>query len=91
MPQDVAGPPARSDYYPGAKDNLVQSEWGTSALPGEGQAPQNQDLAIDIDTGYMSEDVATPYTRYDYTTHTNRPEHQHGRPEDVPWSHDETP
>lgn len=90
MPQDVAGPPARSDYYPGPKDNLVQSEWGTSDLPGGGQAPQNQDLAIDIDTGYMSEDVATPYTRYDYTTHNYRPE-QSDREEERPWAHDETP
>ena len=29
LPQDVAGPSARSDYYRGPKDNLVQAEHGT--------------------------------------------------------------
>ena len=90
LPQDVAGPPARRDEYQGPKDNLVQAEalaWGQSGLPGEAPVTVEQDFGT-TDTGYVSEDTATPYVRYDHTTKNERPEHQHGRPEEVPWAHD---
>lgn len=93
LPQDVAWPPARRDEYTGLKDNLVQSEalaWAQSELPDEAKAPVDIDFSA-VDTGYVSEDTATPYVRYDYTTRNERPEHQHGRPEDVPWAHDTDP
>lgn len=84
LPQDVAGPPARTDYFVGPKDNLVQGE---SSLPGEASPWGTKDLP-GLDTRYVTEDVETPYTRWDYTTPNNRPENQHGRPEELPWAHD---
>ena len=41
-----------------------------------------------MDMGYVHEDTSTPYVRYDYNTKNERPEHQHGRPEELPWAHD---
>lgn len=65
LPQDAAGPAARSDYYRGPKDNLLRGE---SQLPGDGSvAPWEQGLPVDIDTGYVYEDLSTPYVRNDYT------------------------
>jgi len=85
LPQDAVGPPARSDYFRGPKDNLVQGE---AELPGDGNSAWvSQDFGS-VDTGYVSEDVTTPYVRYDHTTRNERPEHQHGRPEDLPWAQD---
>lgn len=84
LPQDVAGPPARTDYFVGPKDNVVQGE---STLPGEASPWGTKDLP-GLDTRYVTEDVETPYTRWDFTTPNNRPEHQYGRPEELPWAHD---
>jgi len=67
-PGDAAGPPARTDYYDGPKDNLVQAEsdeWATSVLPGEAPADVDHEVVDISDTMYVHEDTATPYDPYD--------------------------
>jgi hypothetical protein len=61
-------PPARSDYYDGPKDNLVQAEseaWAESALPEAPTAPVDHEVVDESDTLYVHEDTATPYDPYD--------------------------
>jgi len=87
LPQDAAGPPARSDYYPGAKDNMVSV--GTSEMPGsprvEGVEPQSM-----VDMYSKDEDLNTEYVRYDYSTKTLRePSGQYpGQNHQEPWAPD---
>ena len=84
LPQDVAGPPARSDYYPGKKDNLVSV--GQSELP---ELPRSEGISAPslVDTYYKSEDLDTDYTRYDYTTRNLRlPHGTPGQEHQEPWA-----
>ena len=69
LPQDVAGEVARSDYYPGAKDNLVTV--GTSDVPSPADSKSESGQRL-LNTFYTTEDVQTDYQRYDFTTHTLR-------------------
>ncbi len=78
LPGDVVEPVARSDYYPGPKDNLIQD--ASSGLPGETPAALPQDLSL-IDVGEKYEDGETPYVRYDYTTHYYRDDPLHDWPQ----------
>lgn len=79
LPGDTAPPVARSDYYDGAKNNLVQGE---SGLPEEASPWESEDIPVDIDTGYISEDVQTPYVRYDFTTPSYRDDPLHNWPQE---------
>lgn len=75
LPNDGQDPVARSDYFPGWKGNLVQSEdiQSESELPQGVSAPVDHEVSL-VDTYQVHEDLATPYLRYDYTTHTYREE-----------------
>lgn len=88
LPQDVAGLPSRSDYYPGLKDNLV-SPMATSTLPEPAEA-LHEDMGGLLNTHQVIEDTNTPYVRYDYTTHTMRePGGDHpGQEHQEPWAPD---
>lgn len=76
LPGDDQEPVARSDYFPGWKGNLVQAE---SGLPQEVTTPTEQSVSV-MDTGYVQEDVSTPYTRYDFTTPSHRDDPLHNWP-----------
>lgn len=76
LPGDTEESVARTDYFPGWKGNLVQSE---SELPQGISAPVEQDVSL-VDTGYVSEDVETPYVRYDDSTSTLRQDPLHNWP-----------
>jgi hypothetical protein len=69
LPQDSAGGVSRSDYFPGAKDNLVSV--GTSDLPGDAPAIETGGQPL-LNTFHTQEDVRTPYVRFDYTTRNLR-------------------
>lgn len=69
LPQDAAGDVSRSDYYPGAKGNLVSV--GTSALP-QAEPAVERDVQSWPGTYLTEEDVATPYVRFDHTTRNLR-------------------
>ena len=88
LPQDATGTPARSDYYPGSKDdNLVQAEasaWAESVLPDAQAAPVDHKVVDESDALYVHEDTATPYNAYDYKT--NWPEQD--RPDEQPFAQD---
>lgn len=76
LPEDVAGPVSRSDYYV-----------GSSSLP---DAPQNSGDGSQslMNTYYTQEDTDTGYVRYDYTTHTLRDPSKDnpGRDHEEPWA-----
>jgi len=74
LPNDGDRPVARSDYYRG-DDTFAQSE-----MPGE-PTPAGQMSPSMMNTDYTYEDLETPYVRYDYSTHTYRPDPIHNRPE----------
>jgi hypothetical protein len=80
LPNDNERPVARSDYYPGDRGNLVNTQFSQSLLPGEptphGEGPQEM-----MNTDYVTEDVSTPYVRYDYSTHDYRDDPLHNWPE----------
>jgi len=85
LPQDASFPVARSDYFPGPKDNLVSI--GTSELP-EGGRVEEED-GQDLGGTYQTfEDLNTLYKRYDSTTHTLRePGGDHpGQDHQEPWA-----
>lgn len=64
LPGDEAPPVARSDYYRGPKDNVVQSD---STLPGDG-SPAWNDLDVSMPgTMTRSEDPQSLYVRWDPT------------------------
>jgi hypothetical protein len=69
LPQDAAGDVARSDYYDGAKDNMVSI--GTSQTPTSEEARGESGQRL-LNTYYTLDDVNTPYQRYDFSTHTLR-------------------
>lgn len=86
LPNDEEPPVARSDYFPGDKGNMVNSQAELPDARGETVTYQyDKDL---MNTGYKVEQHDTPYEKYDYSTHENRPEHQWGRAEDLPFSQD---
>lgn len=89
LPQDVVKPPARSDYYPGPKDNMI-SPMSTSDVPGPGDTHVSDPGDPDLLNTYLTvEDVSTPYVRYDYTTHTLRDLGDHpGQNHQEPWALD---
>jgi hypothetical protein len=82
LPQDVTGEVARSDYYPGAKDDevtVVESSvpQPNTVLLGESAVPTPEDSRAEsgqrlLNTYYTLDDVDTPYARYDFTMHTLR-------------------
>ena len=80
-----AGPPARSDYYRGPKDNLVQAEtdaWAESEMPNDDESAPIDFVYEGVpDTAYVQEDHATSYVRWD-STMQNSPENQQGRVDD---------
>lgn len=89
LPNDEEPPVARSDYYKGDKGNVVNGlEFeGDSELPGD----ETNTLNVDRDLpgrSYTHERLDSPYVKYDYTTKQHRPEHQHGRPEELPFAQD---
>lgn len=66
LPGDTAEPVARSDYYDGAKGNVVNA-WdpeAESSLPGEEAVPIEPAPSL-MDTFYLHEDVNTPFVTYD--------------------------
>lgn len=69
LPQDAAGPVSRSDYFPGAKDNMVSV--GTSEVPEAQRVPSTGGQPL-VDTYYTQEDSDTGYVRWDQTTRTLR-------------------
>jgi hypothetical protein len=60
LPGDTSEPVARRDEYEGPKGNLVQTMWAEPLPTGE-SAPAEVDIPIDIDTGYVHEDLDTPW------------------------------
>jgi len=56
LPGDTVEPVARADYYEGEKGNLVQQAVGWS----QATAPVDEDLSL-VDTGYVHEDLQTPW------------------------------
>lgn len=82
LPQDVSGEVARSDYYPGAKDNDVTVAESSVPQPntvllGGSELPTHEDARGEsgqrlLNTYYTLDDVNTPYERYDFSTHTLR-------------------
>jgi hypothetical protein len=83
LPQDAAGDVARSDYYPGAKDNMVSVGTSEMPTPDDQRSEGGQGL---MNTYYTSEETGTDYQRHDYTTRTLRepggvfPGQQHQEP-----------
>lgn len=77
LPGDLDIPVARSDYYRGDRGNLVNTQ---STLPGE-PAPSGELAPSMMNTDYTSEDISTPYVRYDYTTHDYRKDPLHDWPQ----------
>lgn len=83
LPQDVASPVSRSDYYPGEKDNMVTV--GQSDLPGNERADGVGGQPL-VDTFYTETDMDTGYVRWDGTTKTlkesegNHPGQDHQEP-----------
>lgn len=66
LPGDTQEPVARSDYYPGPKGNMIQSDCGcdaNSALP-SGPAAPTESVQPLVDTHYLTEDATTPYVHY---------------------------
>jgi len=62
LPGDYDDPVARRDEYEGAKGNLVQTaEAWADTLPDGDNAPGEVDTGVDIDTGYVHEDLSTPW------------------------------
>lgn len=82
-----SGPPARSDYFPGKKDNMVSV--GTSELPASPRVEGIGGQSI-MNTYYVNEDMDSEYERYDHTTKTLRePAGKHpGQDHQEPWSPD---
>lgn len=78
LPGDTTPPVARTDYYDGMKDNLVQSE---SELPQE-VAPWHEEEVSMVDTMTINEDIQTPYVRYDYNTPSYRDDPLHNWPQE---------
>ena len=83
LPGDTAPPVARSDYYPGEKDNQVQGE---SELPGEASPWHEEEFSL-VDTYTNNEDLETPYVRYDYTTPSFRDDPLHNWPQEERLNH----
>lgn len=81
LPTDVAEPVARSDYYDGPNDHLVSQ----SELPGDFSNTYRTDRDL-MNKSEIFERHDTPYVRYDYTTHTNRPDPLFGQPQDKAFS-----
>jgi len=83
LPGDRDEPVARSDYFPGWKGNLVQSDnlQSESELPQE-VSPTLQNSPGLLNTDYVSEDGETAYGRYDYSTHTYREDPLHNWPQE---------
>lgn len=77
LPNDGQPPVARSDYYRGDRGNLVNTQ---SVMPGEA-TPGGEFAPSLMNTNLTYEDLATPYVRYDYTTHDYRPDPLHVWPQ----------
>lgn len=77
LPNDNDRPVARSDYYRGDRGNLVNTQ---SLLPGEA-TPSGEASPGLMNTDYVTEDLETPYVRYDDTTHDYRDDPLHNWPQ----------
>lgn len=71
LPGDADRPAARSDYYRGDKGNQIN--YAQAELPSEEPAGGQSSPGL-MNTDYVFEDLETPYTTYDYTTHNYRNE-----------------
>jgi hypothetical protein len=71
LPGDAERPVARSDYYRGDKGNQIN--YAQAELPSEEPAGGQSSPGL-MNTDYVFEDLETPYTTYDYTTHNYRNE-----------------
>lgn len=71
LPGDTDRPVARSDYYRGDKGNQIN--YSQSELPQQAPAGGQSSPGL-MNTDYVYEDLETPYTTYDYTTHNYRNE-----------------
>jgi hypothetical protein len=80
LPNDGERPVARSDYFPGDRGNLVNTQLSQSELPGEA-SPKGEASPGLMNVDYTTEDVSTPYVRYDYTTHDYRDDPLHNWPQ----------
>jgi len=77
LPGDDVPPVARSDYYygPGGGPTLAQSE-----LPAEATPTTDTDMSM-VDTFYHTEDVETPYVRFDDSTREYKDDPLHDWPQ----------
>lgn len=66
LPGDGDRPVARSDYYPGDRGNLVNTQ---AILPGDSSSAGGEMAPGLMNVDYTHEDLSTPYLRYDYTNH----------------------
>ncbi len=80
LPNDTDRPVARSDYFPGDRGNLVNTQLSQSEVPGS-PSPSGEASPGLMNTDYVTEDVSTPYVRYDYTTHDYRDDPLHNWPQ----------
>lgn len=80
LPNDTERPVARSDYYPGDRGNLVNTQLSQSEVPGE-PSPSGEASPGLMNTDYVTQDMSTPYVRYDYTTHDYRDDPLHNWPQ----------
>lgn len=74
LPNDLAPPVARSDYYDGPKGNVISE----TALPGDEGVSYTYDKDLP-NVGQKFERTDNPYIKWDYTTHQYRPDHTYQR------------
>lgn len=75
LPNDHEPPVARSDYFDGPKGgNDADTVRGQTELPGDGTKVLDDTGTGTLDKGYRYERGDQPYTKWDSTTHNQRPD-----------------